>query len=550
MSLFSSKAKSEIEKLIEENDELKNTLHQVLHKHQNLVELENKLVDARKDFGEVKQQTEKYQSDSNTLNDEINAKNDRLRELTKEIEHLVEKKSIVESSSKENISKELESKLAEIDRLNIEHDELKYANEKLLLDSISLKNSIASAEAILESLRIEEKRINNLMEQYNQIDEAAINEKLALLKNEETKRTAAIKALDEKITLTEEIKSHLEQSLASIVGQLSDKEMLYTEYTNKRDALFEELRTKQKEFDEFDIKYKTAFEALRRIKEETSELEEKKNTLADEAKKYELIKLEIQQRIFQLRNEEDELTETLDQRQKLIEELENRKFQMEESQLTVENNFSQILLKFTDELNGYKNKLSSLRQEILDREKELNAKEKILLEKTMQVAEYGGLTKVLLKERTATEQFMKNLKEEFSELNGQVFRLKDEANRHKIIVQQLHSETSSLELKKESLEKEIKQLLTLSSENYSDLNENKQKLILEISQDTRELEELESQLETVKNELRQLRAETAQVEVKKEEQTAKISELIARENSLKHKISEQENKINPADGNN
>ena len=71
MSLFSSKDKNEIEKLVEENDELKNTLHQVLLKHQNLVELDNKLAKARTDLGELQQQTEKYQSDIKTFNDDI-----------------------------------------------------------------------------------------------------------------------------------------------------------------------------------------------------------------------------------------------------------------------------------------------------------------------------------------------------------------------------------------------------------------------------------------------------------------------------------------------
>ncbi len=550
MSLFSSKDKNEIEKLVEENDELKNTLHQVLLKHQNLVELDNKLAKARTDLGELQQQTEKYQSDIKTFNDDIVTKNSQIRELSEAIELLIEKKSFLESSTKEKINKDFGSKLAEIEKLNKEYSELKSAHEKLLQEYKTIQSNITSSEANLASLHSDEEKIKNLINQYDEIDESKINEKNLLLKNEEIRRTASIKALDEKITLTEEIKAHLEQSLASIVGQLSDKEMLYTEYTNKRDALFEELRIKQKEYDEFDLKYKTAFEVVNKLREETSELEEKKNSLAEEIKKFELVKIEIQEKIFQLRNDEEELAESTGQKQKLIDDLEKRKLQMEESHLTVENNFSQVLLKFTEELNSYKNRLSTLRQEIIDKEKELNSKEKILLEKTTQVAEYGGLTKVLQKERAATEQFMKNLKEEFSELNEEVFRLKDESNKHKIIIQQLRSETGSIELKKESLEKEIKQLLALSSGNYSDLSENKQKLILEISQSTRELGELASQLDTVKNELRKLRAETALVETKKEEHTAKISELIARENSLKHIISEQEKKINPVEGNN
>jgi len=188
--------------------------------------------------------------------------------------------------------------------------------------------------------------------------------------------------------------------------------------------------------------------------------------------------------------------------------------------------------------------LSSLRQEILDKEKELNGKEKILLEKTTQIAEYGGMTKVLQKERAATEQFMRNLKEEFSELNDKVIQLKDEANKQKINLQQLRSEISSLEIKKESLEKEIKQLINQTSENFSGLNENKQKLSLEVAQGSHELDELKELISKMRNELRDLKAETANVETQKEEFTSKISELIAMEKNLKYKISEHEKKIN------
>jgi hypothetical protein len=65
MSLFTSKTKSEIEKLIEENDELKNTLHVVLQKHQSLIELERKLTEARKESSESIKLIEKHKKQKN-----------------------------------------------------------------------------------------------------------------------------------------------------------------------------------------------------------------------------------------------------------------------------------------------------------------------------------------------------------------------------------------------------------------------------------------------------------------------------------------------------
>ena len=540
MSLFSSKSKSEIEKLVEENDELKNTLHAVLQKHQNLIELDNKLTEARKQFSELQKQTEKYK-------DEIDSKTGLVRELTNSIESLNEKKTLVETQTDELTTSGFDARKDEIDNLNKHYNDLKFSYEKLLNEHSSLQHNVAS-------LRLEEEKLTGTISQYGgNIDESItrlkeieteLDERIAQLKIEESRRNAVIKALDEKITLSEDIKSNLELSLSAIVGQLAEKEKLFAEYSNQKDSLSEELRTKQKEYDGFELRFNFAKENIQKMEDEVHSLYEKRTSLSDEIHKYEFIKNEIQEKILIYRNEEENYSESLKQKQNAIEEIEKHKFEVEEAHLIVENNFSQVLLKFTEELSTAKNRLGSLRQEVLDKEKELNSKEKILLEKTTQIAEYGGMTKVLQKERAATEQFMRNLKEEFSELNDKVIQLKDEANKQKIILQQLRSETSSFEIKKESLEKEIKQLLNQTSENFSGLNENKQKLSLEVAQGSRELDELKELISKMRNELRDLKAETANVETQKEEFTAKISELIAMEKNLKYKISEHEKKIN------
>ena len=540
MSLFSSKSKSEIEKLVEENDELKNTLHAVLQKHQNLVELDNKLTEARKQFSELQKQTEKYK-------DEIDSKTGLVRELTNSIESLNEKKTLVETQTDELTTSGFDARKDEIDNLNKHYNDLKFSYDKLLNEHSSLQQNVAS-------LRLEKEKLTGTIGQYGgNIDESItrlkeieteLDERIAQLKIEESRRNSVVKALDEKITLSEDIKSNLELSLSAIVGQLAEKEKLFAEYSNQKDSLSEELRTKQKEYDGFELRFNFAKENIQKMEDEVHSLYEKRTSLSDEIHKYEVIKNEIQEKILIYRNEEENYSESLKQKQNAIEEIEKHKFEVEEAHLIVENNFSQVLLKFTEELSTAKNRLGSLRQEVLDKEKELNSKEKILLEKTTQIAEYGGMTKVLQKERAATEQFMRNLKEEFSELNDKVIQLKDEANKQKINLQQLRSETSSFEIKKESLEKEIKQLLNQTSENFSGLNENKQKLSLEVAQGSRELDELKELISKMKNELRDLKAETANIETQKEEFTAKISELIAMEKNLKYKISEHEKKIN------
>ncbi len=539
MSLFSSKTKSEIEKLVEENDELKNTLHTVLQKHQNLIELDNKLTEARNQFNELQKQAEKFKN-------EIDSKTEMVSDLTNSIVSLEEKKSLLVTQTKEYASSGLDKRKNEIDNLNKHYNDLKLSYEKL-------SNEYSSVQQNVASLRLEEEKLSGIIGQYGgNIDESitrvneietALLDQISLQRAEEVKRNAIIKSLDEKITLYEDIKSNLELSLSAIVGQLAEKEKLFVEYSNQKDSLSEELRTKQKEYDGLDLRFNFAKENIQKIEIEVPALTEKRNSLSDEIHKYEIVRNEIQEKILLYRNEEENYSESLKQKQNAIEEIEKRKFEVEEAHLAVENNFSQVLLKFTEELNTAKNRLSSMKQDVLDKEKELISKEKILLEKTTQIAEYGGMTKVLQKERAATEQFMRNLKDEFSELNDEVLKLKDEANKQKINLQQLRSETSYLEIKKDSLEKEIKQLFNQTNDSFSGLNENKQKLNLEVAQSSRELDELREYISKMRNELRDLKAETANVETRKEEFTAKISELIAMEKNLKYKISEHEKKI-------
>ena len=124
MSLFSSKTKNEIEKLVEENDELKNTLHTVLQKHQNLVELDNKLTEARKQFNELQKQAEKFKN-------EIDSKTGIVLELTNSIESLEEKRTLFETQTEDSASSGLDVRKGEIDNLNKHYNDLKYSYEKL-----------------------------------------------------------------------------------------------------------------------------------------------------------------------------------------------------------------------------------------------------------------------------------------------------------------------------------------------------------------------------------------------------------------------------------
>lgn len=533
MSLFSSKAKDELDKLIEENDDLKNTLHSFVQKHNSLTDLENKIIEAQNQLIQKSQTVEKEKKKISSLEEEIQTKTNKIDELDKQ--------------------------LAEIDEL---HKQYNYLNDKYTrLENAykDLQNDYNEKENKLLSLREEQENLNasitlscsNLEDSLDKIKqtEKQYTENISRLKTDENKKLEELKSLDEKISLSEEIKTNLEMSVAALVSQLSEKEKLFTEFINKRDSIIEELRGRQKEFDDYDNRFNYQREAIQKLEDETKELSAKRNNISEEIKKLETVKSEFQETLLSLRSQEERLNESIGLKKSAIDELENRKHEIEESRLNLEKNFSQVLLTFTDETASLKNQLNTLRQEMLDKDKDIAAKEKILLEKSAQVAEYGGLTKVLQKERTSAEQLISNLKEEQAELNEQLSALGNKVNTQRNFMQQLISETELLNKRKIDLERELNEILVQSGKNYSEMEENRQALSSDIASAQAELEEIKSQTSSLKSELRELKLEITKVETEKEEYSAKVSELITLEKNLKHRITEYQKKIDELEGN-
>lgn len=521
MSLFSSKTKSELEKLIEENDELKNTVHSYVQKHNSLTELEGKLTAARKEL--------------DLLNKKIQIGNDNLGKFDSEIE------------KRRKLVNELDHKIAQIDEvdkkyanLNEKHMDLENAFGELQEQYLTLEGTVQELHDKEENLRatktLTESSLDDVKKKIKETEEELENVRINV-KSEENTKSAKVIELDEKISLSEDIKSNLEASIAALVGQLSEKEKMFAEFIDKRDSLIEELRLRQKEFDEHDYKFNYQRDMINKLEEELKQLEDKKTNFSTDIRKFEIVKIELQDEILSLRNEEERYTESLAVKLESVNELEKKKHEIEESRFNIESNFSQVLQQFTEEVSTQKILITSLRHEIMEKEKELSDKEKTLSEKTSKVAEYGGLMKVLQKERAATEQTIKNLKEQSAEINDELSELREKTNSQKAQMQQYHSEVELIEMKKSSLELELNQIISQAGTAYNNLDENKKRVSSEISSSQVELDELKKLIVEHKNELRNLKQETANVAVQKEDYSSKISELIAMEKTLKSKIS-------------
>ncbi|OGU59141.1 MAG: hypothetical protein A2V66_12830 [Ignavibacteria bacterium RBG_13_36_8] len=483
MGLFSSKSQSQIERLTEENDELKNTLHTVLQKHTSHMELENKIEETKKELS-------------------------KLSDIQKDLEDTIK-----------NLNLEKIERTQELENIAEEIKKLTTRKEEIIADLDSLK-----VEPKLEEIKRLEKEITSL-----NVEKDNITDAIKVLKTEEAKKVASIRNIDERISLSDEVKSNLDSNIANMITQLVEKEKLYNVLIGKMETITQELFSKQQEVME-----------LNRLSNEVKSLEEKKFKLQDEIKNAEIIKNKIDEDLLKKKDEEEEIQHKLMEIKGEINEIQRHNLEIEENHLKVENALSDTLQKFGGELNDAKNKLNSVKQEILNKEKSLNEKEKILLEKSFQLAEYGGLTKVMQKERSSAEEAIASLKEQQKELYENVALLKDHENKEKISLHEIRTETESLRNKKGELEKKLKELLSHVNKNYSEAEKNSELISEELKEKNKQLTDLKDRISAAKNELRNLREETAKIELHKEEYSVKIAELEALEKNLKFKISEHE----------
>ncbi|MFH1194150.1 MAG: hypothetical protein V1720_00480 [bacterium] len=198
---------------------------------------------------------------------------------------------------------------------------------------------------------------------------------------------------------------------------------------------------------------------------------------------------------------------------------------------------------FSSEIELSKEQLAQLKNDLLEKSKELSLKEKTFQEKAAQIAEYTGIAKVLGKEKSNFEESISRLKTQKDELGESIIELKNKENQNRIIMAQIKSDSEIMELRKSELEKDFKDLLEKLNRNYNDADQRNKSILVELKENEKKLDGLLARIEDGKIELNGIRNESANVSLQKEDYTAKISQLIALEKTLQNKIVKYQSKI-------
>lgn len=504
MSLFGSKKQNEIDKLVSENDELKNQLHSVLLKHGGYEDLENNLARVKKELSDLQQRDETMYKNLAAHEAGVSEKQKYLGDLNSKILELEEiKESLLSTvtsydsqvSLLEERAKELDEKAAHSAEIEIKLAAISEKKNKLDQDVAEKEQTFAYLSTIEREIQGElDKERNQLDAVKNQItglssEIEALNEarmkseevivslkqqekdaaaKINLINEEEIKKSAYVKSLDEKISLNEEIKSNLEKTLSDLVSQLGRNENTYLEQSEKREIIQTEILALRKERDDLDNKINLAKEQFELFQAEASKHTTLLSTLGEEVRRFESMRDDLKDEIEKLALENEKYSSELEGKKGLLNDLEYNLKGLEELHLRTEKEFGSVVEKYMLDFEDVKKIKEELEAGLKEKKEEENILDKSLLEKKTFFAEKEAMIKILEKENLGLTNKIDSLKSDKEDLNSEIARLKDNLSSSHSQLTTLKYETDALQLKKSDIQRDISFFMTQIGREYSE----------------------------------------------------------------------------------
>lgn len=283
MKLFNPKETSELDRLRAENDEFRNTIHQIRTRQDNTADLDKNTLAITEKLSELYKEEQRVEEYLKASNDEKVLKskaifelNQQIDELSKEKEQLQQNIKINEETNASLIIKKEKSEL-EITKLEItvsnKRDELSKVEEKLNVlnnNSNRLSDEIIRAENKVAELNKTEQELGKTvsvnktmidkfektLEEKEKIkmkvefDIDALSQSLIVLSEKKEILNIELENLESKIERTkqdhaivlehfkndEEIRRNMQTNIAELISELNSKEKVFKKYEVKKNA--------------------------------------------------------------------------------------------------------------------------------------------------------------------------------------------------------------------------------------------------------------------------------------------------------------------------
>ncbi|PKL90100.1 MAG: hypothetical protein CVV23_01790 [Ignavibacteriae bacterium HGW-Ignavibacteriae-2] len=594
MGLFNTSSRAEVDRLIVENESLRNSLNKALQNFDSIEDLENKLAEKRTVISELSKEEKQILDSIQKSNEEKVIKSKSIADLDTRINSLENERisllNTIERYNKElleldelkvqrrenvenlmeavfekeqktrkldsdiearNIAvEELDNKIAEL-KLNFEelHTLNEAIGEKLNRQKAEIKDLEKKSESIKDDNEKSFKNVDYIKKEISILEKEKfdIQQSIELLQKEESDKRNSIYKLDQIISSNEEVKNNLDLSLTSLTKQLSEKDKLYNEYSIKKDNITEIIITSKTELENLRHDIQAIKIVIDDYNEDMLQLERKRTKTTSEVHKLEAAKRQFEDAIFRMREEEEALKAQLGLLKNRINALESKKFEIEETNLRLESKFTEAIDKFSGELKEAKLELNSYKHLLLLKNKEYKEVETALLEKSTLISEYTGMVQVLKKEKENLEETIEKYNSRKEGLQNKIIEIKDEHNKFRLNIKEMLTENDTLLNKKMQIEKDLLELLNFSSENYKALHDKNKLLTESLVNNETLLDEISKEIELKNESLIKLGEDISKSEIDREEFLSKISQLIALEKTFQFKIDNYKKEIKKID---
>ena len=202
----------------------------------------------------------------------------------------------------------------------------------------------------------------------------------------------------------------------------------------------------------------------------------------------------------------------------------------------MESNFAETTKIFAEEINEAKTKLNSIKQLIIDKDREFNKKEQIFLERNTQLAEYTGMVRLLRKEKDSVENKLKDLKIEKELIHEKVILLSGKESEAKITIEKYKMEIQDLMYKREHVSHELSSLIESSSNTYTEYHSKNEELRIAIIEKEELIHELAENINDLELAVVKLKDDIAKADMEKEDRSKKIAQLITIGKTFQSKV--------------
>ncbi len=515
------KKKDEINKL----DEKKNVFTQ-----EQLKKFNGKIIalkeEEKKNLLEIEQNIKQLSDREKELQSRIEIRNKELQEVEKKIEQ--------NSSIKEiDAGDKLLSLIVE---------------EQKVTDSIELKKqTLAQLEQTISSLKEKtitpEKKPSEIIQSEKEVK--TINGVIKTLQEEENRIREALQQLSQTEELKKELISELndelsskEIRLASFEKEFDIKSRRLNEISFKNKLMLEELASKTNELSITENDLKSKASRLNQLSTELNTIEKNLIDVKSELAKKDYEKSELEVKVKNIKETWSKLDDYYKKMKEVVPLLEKRKQEIETSNSMFEKRFADMFKHYSMQMGEMYKKKNLLEQMVIKKEKDVNEKDQLLIDKLTALDEAEKVISVRKVEAESIEDLLKTVNEQKELLAGEITSLENKSVEKKIQNKELSIESELYHNKLIEFENGLNELFRKSEERFNKNNEHKTKLDSEIRDYEHRLNELNTGIKDSMNELVNLRTTINKIKIEHEEHRLAINKLA----SVKKKLEDEINK--------